>query len=878
MVVVVNELKQHRTLDDVLMTFETMPESSVCFPSCFLLKVLIVLSLATSMGCGVPETAVDSSTGEPWENWAFQDTAEMWWPAEVPGCIHQDLLRQGLIEHPLTGMEEKGLVWMEDEDWRYRCTVPPMPNDSGGWEVLFEGLDTYATVLLGGDTVLQSDNMHRSWQVALPVNAVGDTLEVVLHSPVKRGQALLDRSPWPIPASNEARPIGKQTSAVTRKAMYHFGWDWGPRLVTSGIWKPVRWVRPAAQLPDVVFELEECNGDSVRYALTFDGPVPLLDWELTLRDSLVKVDVERLSDRKYEIAWSAPELWWPLGMGGQPLYHLMWRSQTGKGDTHRFGVRTLRWLRAKDEFGRSFRCEVNGKPVQLRGANVIPPDHFLVQSRDKLTEMMGHVTAANMNMIRIWGGGVYGDEELYDLCDTHGILVWQDFMSACAMVPEDDHWKQNFLAEAEESVRRLRNRTSLALWCGNNESEHAWRAWGWQDLYGLHGSDSAAVRNAYASVFEEALPLLIGALDGGFYWPSSPHADPDFAPYDGLENGRSGDQHDWGVWFGKADFDYYSKESGRFASEYGLQSVPSRKTLAEVGVVHFEDSVLQFRQRCSMDWLEPGFDGWDMMRYYASRYFANPDSTTAPGMDRLDRWIHLTQLTQAEGLRQALERHRCAPKKTAGSLYWQLDDVWPTVSWSTVDHAGRWKLAHHAVRHANQPVRLMQDRSRDDQIRLLAQNLGATPVLGRAEWAILDEAADTLSSGRADLKVSAGVGYLEITAQPRKQNQAFLAWSWMSDQGLPLDSGIVALDRPAAMNWSTVEVQCTPEVGGVWLSSDAVACGVQLTSTTQGRFENNGFIMLPGQRYWIGFQSSDGDEVVPQQVKVAHLGMYADAR
>ena len=172
----------------------------------------------------------------------------------------------------------------------------------------------------------------------------------------------------------------------------------------------------------------------------------------------------------------------------------------------------------------------------------------------------------------------------------------------------------------------------------------------------------------------------------------------------------------------------------------------------------------------------------------------------------------------------------------------------------------------------------MQDRSRDDQIRLLAQNLGATPVLGRAEWAILDEAADTLSSGRADLKVSAGVGYLEITAQPRKQNQAFLAWSWMSDQGLPLDSGIVALDRPAAMNWSTVEVQCTPEVGGVWLSSDAVACGVQLTSTTQGRFENNGFIMLPGQRYWIGFQSSDGDEVVPQQVKVAHLGMYADAR
>ena len=841
------------------------------------LKTWALLALAIVAGCQTPKRSPALVEVEFWGGWQFQDTSQVWRPAEVPGSIHADLQRHALISDPFGEMEELALSWVEDQDWRYRCQVPAHPDGSSGWEVLFEGLDTYASVVFRGDTVMRTDNMHRSWQLALPGDAVGDTLELVLHSPVRRGQAQLDRSPWPIPASNEARPIGRQTSAVTRKAMYHFGWDWGPRLVTSGIWKPVRWVRPADALPDFRWELQESSGDSVRYALIFDGPVPELELDLTLRDSVVDVVVERSSDMRFEVVWSGPEWWWPMGMGSQPLYDLTWADPQGRIGTHRFGIRTIEWVRALDQYGRSFRCVVNGKDVHLRGANVIPPDYFPVQSRERLTEMVGHAVAANMNMLRIWGGGVYGDEELYDLCDSHGILVWQDFMSACAMVPGDAGWKQNFLAEAEESIRRLRNRTSLALWCGNNESEHAWRAWGWQDLYGLHGMDSAEVRNAYAAVFEEALPRLTDDLNGGFYWPSSPHADPFESREGGSEAWCSGDQHDWGVWFGTADFDYYSKESGRFASEYGLQSVPSRKTLAAVGVRQFEDSVLQFRQRCTMDWLEPGFDGWDMMRYYAGRYFAPPDSTRAAGMDRLDRWIHLTQLTQAEGLRQALERHRCASQKTAGSLYWQLDDVWPTVSWSTVDHAGRWKLAHYAVRHANQPVRMMWDRSSEEQVRLVAQNLGSLPVLGEASWVILNGGGDTLSSGKVDLKVSAQLGVVEVTVEPLKEEQAILAWSWTSYEGVSLDSGAVALDRPAAMDWLPVEVRCTPAVGGVWLQSEAPVCGVQLTAETEGRFEDNGFILLPGKPHWVGFQAPDGSSVRPDQVEVAHLGQYSKA-
>ncbi len=837
----------------------------------------MLLALFVLTGCrhSAPNSVL--AEGQSWTGWEFQDTAQVWRSAEVPGSIHTDLMRHALIADPFAWMEELELGWMENRDWRYRCPVPAWPGDSAGWELLFEGLDTYASVVFRGDTVLQADNMHRSWRVALPPDAVGDTLEVVLHSAVDRGQALLDLSPWPIPASNEARPIGKQTSAVTRKAMYHFGWDWGPRLVTSGIWKPVRWVRPAAAWPEFRWELQDSSGDSVQYALIFDEPVPQLDVELTLRDSAVDLTVERISEERIEVTWRGVEWWWPLGMGEQPLYDLSWASQDGRMGSHRFGVRTLEWVRELDEFGRSFRCVVNGKAIQLRGANVIPPDYFPVQSRKRLKELVGHASAANMNMLRIWGGGVYGDEELYNLCDSHGILVWQDFMSACAMVPGDVDWKQNFLAEAAESILRLRNRTSLALWCGNNESEHAWRAWGWQDAYGLHGTDSAEVSTAYTAVFEDALPRLIEALNGGFYWPSSPHAEPDVASVEGAEALYSGDQHDWGVWFGTADFDHYSKASGRFASEYGLQSVPHRRTLSEVGVVHFEDRVLQFRQRCTMDWLEPGFDGWDMMGHYARRYFADPDSTMAPGMDRLDRWIHLTQLTQAEGLRQALERHRCASEKTAGSLYWQLDDVWPTVSWSSVDHAGRWKLAHHAVRHANQTVRMMWDRSREDQVRLVAQNLGLSPVLGEASWAILNAHGDTLGMGKVDLKVSAHLGAVEVHVEPREEEQALLTWSWTSYAGEPLDSGVVALSRPAAIKWPSTEVLCTPDEGGVWLQSEVPVCGVRLTAETEGRFEDNGFILLPGRRHWVGFQSPNGQKARPEQVKVAHLGMYSAA-
>ena len=822
------------------------------------------------VGCEISERQVRQDRGV--QAWDVR-VDEVWYPAEVPGCIHTDLLRLGRIEDPFQAVNEVAVQWIEQENWHYR-TVLQKPKGPGDWVLEFQGLDTYATVTIGEDTLLVANNMHRPWRIPLArINqSASDTLEVHFESPVSAGQRTLDDSPWPIPVSNEARPIGQQTSAVTRKAMYHYGWDWGPRLATSGIWKAVRWVRADVEWPVYRMHLTAFTKEQATYEVTFAKALEGVQAQMQLRGLEVPLEWSPLGEGKYTLVIQDPELWWPNGMGAQPLYTLEFGDGVRENLTVKLGVRSLKWDMASDAHGRAMQCEVNGVPVQVRGANVIPPDFFPAVAEKQWARVVADAEAAHMNMLRVWGGAYYGDEVFYDLCDEKGILVWQDFMSACTMVPEDSVWQANFLAEAEAQVLRLRNRTSLALWCGNNESEKAWRDWGWQDLYGVHGQDSIEVEQAYRQLFGLDLPALAEANGGGQYWPSSPHA------FDETSTRLSGDQHDWGVWFGKAGFEYYTNEAGRFASEFGLQSVPDRRTLTDVGVVNFQDTVLQFRQRCTMDWLEPGFDGWDMMQHYAGRYFADPTEVVAAGQDELDDWIHLTQLTQAEGLRQAIERHRCSKGRTAGSLYWQLDDVWPTVSWSTVDHAGRWKLAHHAVRHANQPVRILWDRSREDRVRMVAQNLSGQSVSGEATWAMLNLEGDTLSAGKVDLKVGPLLGELEVSVESLPKQPAVLAWSWMSYEGVSLDQGVLALSRPAAMPWIPVQVMCTPDSGGVWLTADGVACGVRLTTESKGRFADNGFMLLPGEPKWVGWLPSSGDKVALQEVNITHLGMYQNSR
>ena len=474
------------------------------------------------------------------------------------------------------------------------------------------------------------------------------------------------------------------------------------------------------------------------------------------------------------------------------------------------------------------------------------------------------------------GGAVYPSEEFYDFCDENGLLVWQDFMFACAMVPGDSAFLNNVSEEAIHQVRRLRNHTALALWCGNNESQKAWEAWGWPDLYNLHGADSVATEVAYNRMFHERLPHIVEHHSNAtLYWPSSPSHDWDLP----VKSSNSGDEHAWRVWFDTLDFSFFSEHNGRFASEYGLQSIPDSSTLAKVGVAAFEDEALQFRQRSKMEWLKPGLDGWGMMRIYARRYTADPAASDTVHSS-LQRWIYLTQLTQAIGLREALERHRNSQGRYAGSLYWQLNDVWPTVSWSTIDHAGKWKLGHYAAQAANKPCRIIYNRTDSTSRSLTAHN--DQPLMHHnstvhVQW--MEENGDVLHSMTQRLDVPPFSSMHLAWNEPSVPwvNAAVVRWNWLDSSGFALDEGAVSLKKPSEIMWPQPTITWNVQGNSVELQSDAMAYGVRLITDVPGRFEQNGFMLFPGKEgvRQIRFIPNDPTlQLHSTDVKLEHFAQY----
>ncbi|MDA0303295.1 MAG: hypothetical protein O3B45_02975 [Bacteroidetes bacterium] len=767
-----------------------------------------------------------------------------------------DLINLGQLDSPYVQTNERLSQSFETKEWVYRKQFArPAQGDSPemSYELVFDGIDTYATILLNGDTLGETSNAHRAYR--LPASHLIDglnTLEVWLHSAVIQGQRKLDASPWLIPVSNEDRPQGKQTSSVSRKALYQYGWDWGPRLVSAGVWKSISLQRVQISGPqNMRLDLQQLDATQATYLVHLNASAPL-DWQLDGPEGApTQHQLEQIHDSLWQLTIISPKRWWPRDMGDQPLYTLHCINDVGS-QSLRFGIRSIEWVRARDDIGRSFACHVNGQKIFARGANIIPADFFPVRARERIEETLQQAVAANMNMVRVWGGAVYGEDAFYDRCDELGLLVWQDFMFACCMVPGDSAYAASVEAEARYNVKRLRHHPSLAIWCGNNESEKAWKSWGWPNLFGLSTQDSIEVQQAYDQIFGALLPQIVAEESGQFYWASSPMKDPLHELGDGL----SGDEHAWRVWFDTLDFDYYSNHEGRFASEYGLQSLPNRHTLEAVGIHAFDDEALQFRQRSKMEWLQPGLDGWGMMRIYAKRYAADP-KIESDHTDALDRWIYLTQLTQAEGLREALERHRFSRGKTSGSLYWQLNDVWPTVSWSTVDHAGRWKLAHHAVSHANQPQRVLIDRTDLDSLRTAWINSSNQHIQGVVTLECIDWSGTIVHSAQitcdappfSEQEKNWGALPTWIT---RSDRQA-LRWKWESVDGRIIDHGVLRFAKPSELQLPEARVSFEKEGRGLTLTTDSVAYGVQLTSSVPGRFSSNGMTLVPHEAVWIEF-------------------------
>jgi beta-mannosidase len=625
--------------------------------------------------------------------WQFrQEGTSRWYPATVPGTIHTDLMANGLIEDPFADNNEKKLQWIEKKNWEYRTffDFPVGPNLNGEHELIFEGLDTYADVYLNGKKVLEANNMFRTWRVTAGhlLKKKGNELRIVFTSPITKNHALARQHP-PLPGGSDTSQY--PVWPYTRKAAYHFGWDWAPRMVTCGIYRPV-FIRSWQNLVlrNVRFDHVEISDTQARIeALLLLETREEARLGIKINDQVFQaVFKPGVSQQSFVFTIHNPRLWWPNGSGEPHLYSIrtaVYRdNDTLAVDVQRLGLRTIELVNRPDSIGTSFYFKVNNKPVFIKGANYVPQDVFLPRVQDsQYVHLLSLVRDAGMNMVRVWGGGVYEREIFYDLCDEYGIMVWQDFMFAGTMYPGDSAFLQNIREEVVEQLARIGKHSCIALWCGNNEIEVAWKNWGWQKQYGYSSSDSLQMWNDYTAWFEQELRALTYVIDGPTpYVSTSPQSN-----WGTPSNFNHGSMHYWGVWHGPDDFSGYEKNVGRFMVEWGFQSYPDFDLLARYITPPFRElssEVMQNRQK--------SYVGNGKITKFLELY----------EMEYKDfrSFVEQSQQLQAKGYDRAIRAHLTAQPHSMGTLLWQLNDCWPGPSWSIINYNGGAKAAYHAVRKA----------------------------------------------------------------------------------------------------------------------------------------------------------------------------------
>jgi beta-mannosidase len=633
--------------------------------------------------------AQDSERNLSSEQWQFRKQGDLaWLKAKVPGTVHADLFQNKIIPNPFFGANEKQLQWIENEDWQYQTTFAVSAKELKNENCLlqFDGLDTYAEVSLNGTKILTADNMFRTWKVEVKkLLKVGQNkLEITFISAVKKGKGTAKKLPYTLPGDEKV---------FTRKAQYQYGWDWGPRFVTAGIWKNATlhfWNKAmvtnikcnqkqiANEYAELEFVTEIQSTVQDKFVLKINDKISLIELKKGFNQVLVKYIIQN------------PKLWWPNGLGQAYLYpfeiNLLLENLPVSKSEMKIGLRTIELIQEKDSIGMSFYFKVNDVPVFMKGANYIPPDSFLPRATDSVyASIVKNAREANMNMLRVWGGGVYADDAFYDECDKNGILVWQDFMFACAMYPGDDAFLDNVKNEVADNVNRLQNHPCIALWCGNNENDEGWHNWGWQRQYNYSIQDSTTIWSDYQKLFHQLIPQTLNSLlskDKNRYWPSSPSVG-----WGRKESLTKGDAHYWGVWWGKEPFETYQDKVGRFMSEYGFQSMPELKTIKAFAAsedLNLQSEAVKNHQKHQT--------GYETINEYMARDYSIPK--------RFEDYIYVSQLLQAEGMKTAIEAHRRAKPRCMGTLFWQLNDCWPVSSWSSVDYYGRWKALQYQVKRS----------------------------------------------------------------------------------------------------------------------------------------------------------------------------------
>ncbi|MFB6135429.1 MAG: glycoside hydrolase family 2 protein [Halobacteriaceae archaeon] len=781
-----------------------------------------------------------------------------WFDARVPGGVYSDLLRAGEIPDPYEDDNELDVQWVGESDWTYRRTVDVDSSllDHERVTLVCHGLDTVAEVFVDGERVGRAENMHRRYEydVTDALHAGENDVEVRFRSPVEYGLERAAAYPRDVPTTRY--PVDQPARNFVRKAQCHYGWDWGACLPTTGVWKSVELVAHSAPRVRYVATSQDHSGEGVALTARVGVDAPRAgEYELALSvagetvTERVALDGEDEAEATVEVP--DPDLWWPAGYGDQPLYDLEVTVSDGEASdatTERVGFREVAVDRQED--GDGFAFVVNGTPVFAKGANWIPVDLLYDrQTPERYADLLESAVDANMNAVRVWGGGFYERDVFYDLCDELGLLVWQDFMFACSLYPADEEFLANVEAEVRDQVRRLGSHPSVALWCGNNENEEA--LLNWYDL-----DDPETYREAYDALYLDTVGEAVRVEDPDrTYWPSSPHSGEFGDPYDP----DRGDVHYWDVWHGGEPFSDYLTVEPRFVSEFGYQSFPSTETL---GTVLDEE---QFNPTAPlMEHHQRHPEGNALILARMADHFRFPFD--------FESFVYLSQIQQGLAMETAIEGWRRLKPRCMGTLYWQLNDLWPVASWSSLEYGGRWKALHHFARRFYAPV-LPSLVDGDGGVEVWLTSDVAAGLDGEVVVSAHRLDGGCLSERRLDADLPALASERlatldrEALLDGRDPEDVLLRVRYDGpEESHPNHLALVPYKRLALPE---TDLDVTAGDGAVTVAADGAALFVALETDADGRFEDNYFHLLPGESRTVGFEA-DG-EGASLDVAATHL-------
>jgi beta-mannosidase len=815
-----------------------------------------------------------------------------WHAAQVPGVVHTDLLRNGLIPDPFARNNEFHLQWIGLADWEYQTTFDL---DAGALrhehvDLVLDGLDTFADVYLNDREVLHADNMFRRWRVRTKamLKPGPNTLRVVFHSAVEKMLPYVKSLPYVLPSistHNYGNEEGIATAPYTRKAPYQYGWDWGPRFLTEGIWQPVyleTW--DALRIENFHIHQRKINAEhanleaelEIEASRAMTASLTLAHNELsgpTTRDRVQELELDAGENRlSFPIGIAAPKLWYPVGYGPANRYRfsasiLVGREVAARAEV-KTGLRALELRRVSDEWGKSFAFVINGIPVFAKGADVIPFDSFPNRvTAERHRQILEAARAAHMNMVREWGGGYYESDDFYDICDELGILVWQEFMFGGDMVPGDTAFQENVRQEAIDQIQRLRDHPSIVLWCGNNEIETGW--YHWQDRQQFQQSISPESRDRvwqdyiilFADILKSAATLYGDPVP---YWPSSPSANFEEIP----DNEHNGDMHYWAVWHQQAPAEDYTHQFPRFMSEFGFQSFPEMRTIrafAEPEDFDIHSLVMQAHQKNK--------GGNERILTYMLREYRQPKDFAS--------FVYLSQVQQAEIIKIGAEHLRRQRPRTMGSLYWQLNDCWPVASWSSIDYYGRWKALHYYARRFYDDL-LISPFLHDGKVDVYVVSDKLQPLAGSIRTRLLDFSGNPRLDQSKEIQIPAQSSSIDLTfatadlAEKADPHRSFLVFD-LEVAGKRVSRNLVFFEV-----MHNLELPASPKIDAtlnqagegytITLASAKLARNTALTfGDLDVQISDNYFDLLPGEPVSLALKSSATIDQLRSALKIISL-------